>query len=386
MECEYFEAARCASCRWMGEPYAAQLARKDARARQAVPGVDVAWSAPVASRESGFRNKAKMVVAGTVDVPTVGILDARGHGVDLRECGLHTPAIRAALPHLADFVTTARLTPYDVPARRGELKHVLVTESPDGELMVRWVLRSTESLARLRKHLPALRERVPAIAVASANVLPAHKAVLEGDVEIPLTESQHLRMVLGGVPLYLRPQGFFQTNSEVAAALYAQAAAWVRELAPSSLWDLYCGVGGFALHSARGTGGQEVSDGGRAGAPRTVVGVETSAEAVAAARRSAAEAGADVRFVAGDATRFALEAQSPPDVVVVNPPRRGIGETLAAWLETSGVAHVLYSSCDAGSLARDLRAMPSLRPVRARVFDMFPQTDHFETLAQLERR
>src|SRR5690606_23314899 len=134
------------------------------------------------------------------------------------------------------------------------------------------------------------------IAVASANVLPEHKAVLEGDVEIPLTESQHLRMVLGGVPLYLRPQGFFQTNSEIAAALYAQAATWVRGLAPSSLWDLYCGVGGFALHSARSVGGgREVSDGGGAGGAHTVVGVETSPEAVLAARRSAAEAGVDAR-------------------------------------------------------------------------------------------
>jgi len=206
-------------------------------------------------------------------------------------------------------------------------------------------------------------------------VLPEHKAVLEGETEIPLTESQHLRMVLGGVPLYLRPQGFFQTNSEIAAALYAQAAAWAGELAPASLWDLYCGVGGFALHCAREASG-----------PRAVVGVESSEEAVLAARRSAQEAGIDARFEAGDATRFALGSTEPPELVVVNPPRRGIGPALAGWLETSGVPHVLYSSCDASSLGRDLEAMPSLHAVRARVFDMFPQTDHFETLVLLERR
>ena len=375
MECGYFDAALCRSCRWMGEPYPAQLARKEARAREAVPGGEVTWFPPVESRESGFRNKAKMVVAGTLAEPTVGILDAQGRGIDLRECGLHTPGIRAALPELAEFVRTARLEPYEVPARRGELKHVLVTESPDGELMVRWVLRSTEALARIRKHLPALRERLPAITVASVNVLPEHKAVLEGETEIPLTESQHLRMVLGGVPLYLRPQGFFQTNSEIAAALYAQAAAWAGELAPASLWDLYCGVGGFALHCAREASGRQA-----------VVGVESSEEAVLAARRSAQEAGIDARFEAGDATRFALGSTEPPELVVVNPPRRGIGPALAGWLETSGVPHVLYSSCDASSLGRDLEAMPSLHAVRARVFDMFPQTDHFETLVLLERR
>ena len=359
----------------MGEPYATQLDRKQSVARAAVPGAE--WLAPVASRESGFRNKAKMVVAGTSEAPSVGILDAEGRGVDLRECGLHTSGIRAALPHLADLVTTARLTPYDVPSRRGELKHVLVTESPDGELMVRWVLRSTEALPRLAKHLPALRERVPAIAVASANILPEHRAVLEGDTEIALTDAQHLRMTLGGLPLYLRPQGFFQTNSEIAAALYARAREWVDELGPASLWDLYCGVGGFALHCALPA---------VEGAPeRRVIGVETSEAAVLAARRSAQESGLDARFVAGDATQFAIDSGPAPDVVVVNPPRRGIDTTLAAWLESHARA-VLYSSCDASSLARDLAAMPSLAPVRAQVFDMFPQTDHFETLVLLRRR
>ena len=93
----------------------------------------------------------------------------------------------------------------------------------------------------------------------------------------------------------------------------------------------------------------------------------------------------EARFEAGDATQFALAARSWPDVVVVNPPRRGIGPELAGWLEGSRVPHVLYSSCDAGSLARDLAAMPALRPVRARVFDMFPQTGHYEVLVQLAR-
>jgi 23S rRNA (uracil747-C5)-methyltransferase len=72
-------------------------------------------------------------------------------------------------------------------------------------------------------------------------------------------------------------------------------------------------------------------------------------------------------------------------VVIVNPPRRGIGPALAGWLESSGVPRVLYSSCHVESLARDLAAMPSLRPVRARLLDMFPQTVHGEVLVELVR-
>ena len=74
-----------------------------------------------------------------------------------------------------------------------------------------------------------------------------------------------------------------------------------------------------------------------------------------------------------------------PDAVVVNPPRRGIGPELAARLQDSGVPHVLYSSCNAASLAKDLAAMPAYRARRAQVFDMFPQTGHAETLVLLSR-
>ena len=373
MHCSYFDAGACRSCTLMGVPHAEQLAGKDRSCRELLAGhTDLRWLPPVAGPEAGYRNKAKMVVGGTVGAPTLGILGADGHGVDLRACGICSPGLRSALPALAAFVTRASLTPYDVPSRTGELKHVLVTESPDGALMVRLVLRSREPLARVRKHLPALLASLPQVHVVTVNLQPAHAAVLEGEEEIVLTEASTLRMRLPGADLHLPPQSFFQTSSTIAAALYREAAQWVAGLAPTSVWDLYCGVGGFALHLA---------------APgRSVTGIETSAEAVSGARTSAREAGrGEVRFEVADATSFALAAAGPPDLVVVNPPRRGTGPELAGWLETSGVRHVLYSSCNAVSLARDLAAMPSLRPRLGRVLDMFPQTSHYEVLVLLER-
>lgn len=373
MQCPHYDAARCRSCTLIEQPYADQLAAKQERCRELLaPFGPVDWLPPVTSAESGFRNKAKMAVGGTVTAPTLGILDPRGAGVDLRDCGLYPATLQAALPVVAEFVTRAGLVPYDVPARRGELKHVLVTESPDGELMIRFVLRSTEALPRLRKHLPWLLDALPRAVVVSANLLPEHKAVLEGEQEVVLTERSTLRMRVNDVHLHLRPQSFFQTNTEVAAALYRIGREWVDAAAPSSVWDLYCGVGGFALHVAR--------------PGREVVGIETSAEAVASAEHSRDDLGlTGVRFAAGDATAFALASHRAPDLVVVNPPRRGIGPALAGWLEESGVRDVVYSSCNAASLARDLAAMPSLRPRRGRVLDMFPQTGHYEAIVALSR-
>ncbi len=370
MQCGYFDAGVCRSCTLMGTPYDAQLAGKVEHAKALLAAwPDAAWLPPVASRPEAFRNKAKMVVGGTIETPTLGILDASRHGVDLTGCGVLSEGLRAAFAPIAAFITRAGLTPYDVPERRGELKNVLLTESPDGKLMVRFVLRSTAMIDRIRAELPNLLSDLPQIAVASVNLLPEHVALVEGEHELPLL-GETLPMRLGDGVLHLRPGSFFQTNTEIAAALYAQAREWIDELAPASVWDLYCGVGGFALHVA---------------APgRRVHGIEVSAPAVESAWMSAREAGlADVTFAVGDAT--ALTTSSTPEAIIVNPPRRGLGEDLCATLEASGARTIIYSSCNAVSLARDIAAMPSYAPSRVRVFDMFPQTDHYELMMLLVR-
>jgi len=368
MDCSYYDAGRCHSCTLIEQPYDVQLLGKQQHVEAVLADHrDVAWLPPVASAQEGFRNKAKMVVTGAAEQPSLGLLEA-----DIRGCPLHTPGIRASMDVLADFIGRAGLTPYDVSARRGELKYLIVTESPDGELMVRFVLRSTEAETRLRKHLPGLLQDLPALRVASINLQPEPKAILEGEREIPLTEEQALTMTVNGIGLHLRPQSFFQTNTEIAAALYRQAREWADARRPASVWDLYCGAGGFALHLA--------------GDDRRVTGIEVSEEAVSGARLSAEEAGlAGTTFAAGDATAYAQGSGEAPDLVVVNPPRRGIGDDLAGWLEGSGTPTVLYSSCNALTLARDLAAMPSYRLSTGRVLDMFPNTGHYEAIVTLER-
>lgn len=379
MHCSYYDAHRCRSCTWLERAYADQLAAKQEHCRELLAHHgDMAWLPPVESPREGFRNKAKMVIGGSVEAPTLGILDADHAGIDLRACPLYPPALTAAFPLVAEFITRARIVPYHVGQRRGEGKFLIATVAPhSGELMLRFVLRSTEAVERMRKQLPWLQSELPGLRVLSANIQPVPMAVLEGERELVLGPDDNLAMELNGLPLHLRPQGFFQTNTEVAAALYRQVHDWVREAGPQTLWDLYCGVGGFALHCA--------------GEGRRVTGVEASAEAIASALRSRAELGlagdgpSAVRFVAADALEFAQAAPAPA-MVVVNPPRRGIGRPLADLLEASASRWMVYSSCNAESLARDLVAMPSWTPLRARVLDMFPHTPHYELLVLLENR
>jgi len=288
------------------------------------------------------------------------------------------------IPRLAGLVDELGLEPYDVAARRGELKHLILTLSPTGEVMLRLVLRSRRHLALLQSRLATLQLRLPEVAVVTVNLQPEHKAVLEGDTEIVLTGLDVLAMPVNDLTLFLRPNSFFQTNTAVAAALYRQAQDWARAVRPDVALDLYCGVGGFALHCAHP----------RVGAAR-VLGVEVSPEAVRSASVSADRLKREhpdvgqLDFRVGDATDVeALDGAirgAETSMVVVNPPRRGIGPELAGWLERSGASHVTYSSCNVDSLARDLALMPSYRAREARLFDMFPQTSHHEVVVLLDR-
>lgn len=416
MLCQLHDASLCRSCPNLDLPLAQQLQLKQSAVQATLAGQveAAAWLEPFASAPSHFRNKAKLAVSGTTHAPVLGLVDRFDNGTDLTSCPLHVNEIKAALAPLTRAITRMGLQPYSIVKRRGELKHVLVTASANGQLMVRFVLRSTAQLPTIRKGAPRLQSELPGLRVLSVNIQPRPAAILEGEREIVLSQDSTLDMPLylpeldaDGVvvnnkksvlPLVLPPQSFFQTNSDVAAGLYAQARAWARDYAggqagaltgepgaggahpdatqsSQSIWDLYCGVGGFALALAQ-PGAQ-------------VLGVEVSAPAIDGARAAAARLGLtspQVRFEAGDASVLDASGQvyghDKPDLLVVNPPRRGIGE-LAASIEGSGIKRVLYSSCNPASLAKDLEVMSSYRVRRARLFDMFPYTNHAEVLVEL---
>lgn len=416
MLCQLHDASLCRSCPNLDLPLAQQLQLKQSAVQATLTGQveTAAWLEPFASAPSHFRNKAKLAVSGTTHAPVLGLVDRFDNGTDLTSCPLHVNEIKAALAPLTRAITRMGLQPYSIVKRRGELKHVLITASANGQLMVRFVLRSTAQLPAIRKGASRLQSELPGLRVLSVNIQPRPSAILEGEREIILSQDSTLDMPLylpelgaDGVvvnnkksvlPLVLPPQSFFQTNSDVAAGLYAQARAWARDYAggqagvltgepgaggahpdatqsSQSIWDLYCGVGGFALALAQ-PGAQ-------------VLGVEVSAPAIDGARAAAARLGLtspQVRFEAGDASVLDASGQvyghDKPDLLVVNPPRRGIGE-LAASIEGSGIKRVLYSSCNPASLAKDLEVMSRYRVRRARLFDMFPHTNHAEVLVEL---
>lgn len=372
MYCALYDAGRCRSCQWLETPYPAQLARKQSYLETLLAPFDVAeWRQPQASHQQGFRNKAKMVVSGSVEKPLLGIMHRDGSAVDLCDCPLYPASFAPVFAGLKPFIARAGLTPYNVARRRGELKYILLTESRhSGDMMLRFVLRSKLKLAQLTAALPWLRRQLPQLKVISVNIQPVHMAILEGEEEIFLSDEQALAERLNEVPLWIRPGSFFQTNPAVAADLYASARDWIADLPVNAMWDLFCGVGGFGLHCAT--------------PDMSLTGIEISREAIICARRSAQELGLDkVSFAALDSAAFAGEKLQAPDLVLVNPPRRGIGAELCRWLEDNAPRWILYSSCQAESLAQDLARLARYKISRAQLFDMFPHSSHFEVLVLL---
>ena len=369
--CSYFDTHQCRSCGWIDYHYAEQLQLKSERLHELLDpfGADQ-WLRPVPSPLKGFRNKAKMVAIPTPEGVVLGLSEE----TSLIDCPLYDETMQRTLHTVEAWLRELGIKGYDVKKKKGELKYVLLTRSSaKGEMMLRFVLRSHGIIPRLQGALEDLMKREPALRVVSVNIQSVHMAILEGEEEIFLTSDQRIEERLNGIPLFIRPKSFFQTNPAVAEKLYRTAADWAGESSPTRLWDLFCGSGGFALHCA---------------APgREITGIEIEPESIACARDSAGAIGMEgLHFESLDAATFTATAGAIPDVVIVNPPRRGLGGQLCRWLSKIAPERILYSSCNAETLARDLELLEGYALRRVQLFDMFPHTSHYEVLAELTRK
>lgn len=377
MYCHYFLSQQCQSCNWLNKSYLQQLIDKQQTFSKLLqPFQPDMILSPVASEEVGFRNKAKMAVLGTVEKPILGILNHNQQPIDLSCCPLYSVELQKVLTNLKHFISSIGLVPYNIKKKRGELKFIILM-SHNNQLMLRFVLRSKNMIERLRSSLNKLYKNIPNIAVISANIQPLHAAILEGQEEIVLSDNDVLSVKLNHVPLFIRPQSFFQTNTKIAKQLYKTAADWVKQLnedkqnSINHIWDLFCGVGGFGLHCTHPS--------------IKLTGIEINEQAIACAKQSAELMQLpEPDFRAYDSTQFALAQEYIPDLVLVNPPRRGLGAALANYLHTLKPNYILYSSCNLSTQLTDLSLLSNYKIVKAQLFDMFPHTAHMETMMLLQ--
>ncbi len=327
----------------------------------------------------GFRNRAKMIVTGSVENPVVGLLgeDNLDQGREILYCPIHAPKLNQIIASIPEFIRSYNLIPYNIKERRGELKGLIAFYSPvTHQAYLRFILRSKECVARIKKLVPVLQSRLPEVLCITANIQSIPHAIQEGPEEIYLTDRKDIDLQVGPICLKLSPQAFVQTNMTVATELYQTGARWIQEAQPKKVLELFCGQGAFSLVTAQS-----------ATAVEEFLGIELNRDAVRSANETAKLLGLrHVKFQASDAIRAKSDIQAfRPDLVLVNPPRRGLTEG-AGILKAALPQYVIYSSCSIKTLASDLRVLSeSYRIKRVQLFDMFPHTAHFETLVWLER-
>ena len=366
--CTYFDKNLCRSCSEMDKDPTELLTQKNILL-QNIFNIEP----EISSQGSpwGFRDKIKLNVGGTLESPLIGLLSVDLKNVaELPLCPVQATTLNESIAPLKDFVTRWKLTPYDINSRKGELKGLILSWSPTTrQKMIRFVLRSKEALDRIRLGLSELRE----FNVVSVNIQPIPHALLEGEEEIVLSTAQTLIHQSGDIRLSFSPQSFMQTNSAVATQLYQTATEWLSPWKNNPVLDLFCGAGGFALHLA--------SKG------HHVLGIEINASAIKEAQRMAHEQKLSAQFKAAAVARIEHEWTTfVPQVVLVNPPRRGLGEALDLVMRQRP-AILLYSSCSHESLAADFSILKThYDATRTKIFDMFPFTNHFESLTLLVRR
>jgi 23S rRNA (uracil747-C5)-methyltransferase len=375
LDCSYYNQEICRSCTELSMDYPEQIMSKEKTLSRLLGVSSEALLPTITSPLSGFRSKAKFVITGSLESPIIGLsglLDL-DRGREILNCPLHDPQINALLTTIKSFITLTRLAPYEIKSKRGEIKGLILYISSSSEMYLRLILRSKESLDRIRKNSAEILKSIPQLKVLSVNIQPIPHAILEGEEEIFITEREYVNHEFGQIQSKIHPRGFVQTNSQVAAKLYQKASEWIQEIKPDSFCELFSGQGAFSL-----TASPYFSKG---------LGVEINPEAVTRANLTAEENGlTNLRFISRDASLVEQEVSDfNPDVLLVNPPRRGLGEALPL-IKGLSVSNFIYSSCSAESLAKDLKSLEDIyRIKRLQIFDMFPHTKHFETLVWLEK-
>lgn len=376
--CPYFSANLCRSCSLLGIESGKRIATKEALVLKALSnyGITPEGVEPIRIPQApwGSRCKTKVSVTGTTESPILGIVRSDLSSQDLSECPLTPPHVQELFGTIKQLIYDAKLTPYDIQGRTGELKNIIVMHNHDASQgILRFVLRSSEAIPRIRKSVATIQARHPWVSVVSCNIQPLPAAILEGPDEEILTERRGMDVTYNNIALSFMPQSFMQVTHEIASALYDRAASYVRERTFSHALDLFCGVGGFSLSIAASV--------------RKITGVEVSHMAVESARHSATRLGISyASFFADDVESFLKQSLCDAvDLVIVNPPRRGLSEGIRNELLRLSPLTIIYSSCDPETFARDVRHLSQRYTLKLIApFDMFAMTDHCEVLGILE--
>ena len=379
-DCPYFR--RCGGCSLRHMTYEEELALKKQKVQDAlrrIGGSDIAVSAIFGAENTlRYRNKVQFPAAPG---PVIGFYRKGTHAVtDVEDCLLQPQTASHLRAAVKDWMTRRGVRAYDERGRKGLVRHVYVRTNSAGESLCCLVVNAAADrpLPWEEELTALLRSAEPGLAgvVLSANSAPTN--VILGDSYRTLWGRDWLEDTLCGLSFRLSVPSFFQVNRTQTEVLYGKALELAALTGRETVLDLYCGIGTISLAMAR-----------RA---KRVIGVEVVPPAVADAGENARRNGIEnADFWCGDASdaaRRLLAEGLRPDVITVDPPRKGLAEPVVDAVAGMGPARIVYVSCDPATLARDIKrfAGHGYTPRTALAVDLFPRTSHIEGIVLLTKK
>ena len=371
---------RCGGCQFRHMSYPAELEAKRRRVEDAirrVGGLDLPVSVILGAKNTQrYRNKVQLPVAAGKEGPKIGFFRARSHDVvNVDDCLLQ-PETASALAHaVRRWMTDYAVPAYDERAHAGLVRHLFVRFSRTQALCC--LVVNGEKLPHEQALVEALRSAAPELAGVVLSVNKERTNVVLGRELRTLWGRDYLEDTLCGLTFRISVPSFYQVNRDQCEVLYGKAVELAGLTGTETVVDLYCGIGTISLAMARHAG--------------RVIGAEIVPSAVADAQANAARNGiTNAEFFCGDAadTAARLAAQGlRPDVICVDPPRKGLAPEVVASIAQMAPERVVYVSCDPATLARDLARFAQLGYAArtAAAVDMFPRTAHVETVVCMVR-
>lgn len=325
-----------------------------------------------------YRNKAQYPVRMVDGRVRAGFFARRSHRlVPAEDCLLQPAFFGEIVRCVTAFMEEAGIPPYDEENHTGLVRHIFIRHGEaTGQTMV-WLSLNGEDLPRQVELAERLRAVCPGLASFGIDVNKKRTNVIFGGRLKTLWGGDTIADVLCGVTLRLSPLAFYQVNRGAAEALFRAALAYADPAPGDLLLDLYCGAGAVGLSMARRV--------------REIVGVEVIPQAVENAKQNAQENGIkNARFLCADAggavERFREEGLRP-DIIVLDPPRKGADSGVIGCIGALAPGKVVYISCNSATLARDCKLLAELgyRVAKVRAADLFPRTANVEAVALLLR-
>ena len=371
--------SKCGGCVWRHISYDEELKIKSKKVKDAVErigGISTEFRPIIGSdRVNRYRNKAQFPIGKDKNGKIIAFHSHRI--IDCDDCALQPEIFKTVMDVTRDFIERTNTDIYDESTGKGRLRHLYIRLGEvTNELMVCYVVNGN-GLKQEDMLVKMLRESLPNLKTVVFNSNREKTNVILGNKNRVAYGKGYITDVLCRLKFKISPFSFWQVNRAQAEKLYSKAKEYAKLSGDEVLLDLYCGTGTIGLTMAQDC--------------KQLVGVEIVEDAVNDAKANAEANGINnARFICADAPTAAEQLRkegTAPDVVILDPPRKGCGEELVKTIRKMNPKRVVYVSCDPATLARDLKYFSENGYITHEVTpcDMFPRTAHCESVALLTK-